>query len=48
MAAASEPKAEKVKIVFLVPSQGIARGDKATVDAETAERLIANQQAREV
>ena len=47
MAAAQEPKAEKVKVVFTVPSQGIARGDKATVEREVADQLIANGQARE-
>lgn len=39
--------AEKVSIVLTVPTQGAERGDKMKVDRETADRLIANHQARE-
>lgn len=41
-------KPSKVKVVLIVPTQGAARGDKETVDREVADRLIANNQAREV
>lgn len=46
-ASQSDPKPAKVKVVLTVPSQGTERFEKVSVDEETAERLIANNQARE-
>lgn len=48
MAAQDKPAAaEKVSLVLLVPTQGAERGAKVKTDRETADQLIANQQARE-
>lgn len=46
MADQTPAKPAKVKVVLTVPTQNAARGDKLSVDEETAERLIANNQAR--
>lgn len=43
-----EKKAErssKVKVVLTVPTQNAARGAVMSVDADVAERLVANNQA---
>jgi len=44
---ADDAKSSKVKVVLIVPTQGANRGDKLSVDRETADQLIANNQARE-
>ncbi len=44
---ADDAKSTKVTVVYVVPTQGAQRGDKVKVDRETADRLIANNQARE-
>lgn len=46
MADQKRPEPAKVKVVLTVPTQNAARGEKLTVDADVAERLIANNQAR--
>lgn len=38
--------AKGVKVVMAVASHNLARGAEVTVDKKTAERLIANSQAR--
>lgn len=45
---AEKPAKSGVELVWTVPTQNASRGDKFTVDAETADRLVANGQAREV
>jgi len=46
-----EKKAEKpskVKVVLVVPTQNASRGDVVSVEADVADRLVANNQARRV
>lgn len=42
-----KPKSSgKVTVILTVPTQNAARGDKLEVDKKTADRLVANNQAR--
>ena len=45
---ADDAKSSKVKVVWMVSDTARQIGDKESVDREVADRLIANNQAREV